>query len=110
MLLSKMTRGSVGAEISVRSSGRTLRSVRKLSNSPHQVGPDGAESMLAMLMSASSNVLADQLRSEGLASTVSLCESSVLAAEYMPSPVARDRLLIGSKDSVQNVANIFVRR
>ncbi len=110
MLLSKMTRGSVGAEMSTESASRTLKSVRKLGSKPEEVrGIDAPTDMLNMLLSGSANLLADQLRTGGILQVVTLSDNCMSTSDWMPIKETRDNMLRGVKDSLQNVANIFVR-
>ncbi len=108
LLMTKMAGGSVAAEMST-SAPRALKSVKKLSGSPQEVRPEAGDAMLSMLMSGSANMFADQLRNGGgLANIVELCHSTFLAADYMVNVAARDRLLLGTKESMQNVASVYV--
>ncbi len=108
LLMNTMLVGSVGAEISTSTSPRTLRSLGKLTSKPKEIQPESSADMMALLTSGTANVLADQLRMGTLATIVSLADSTVTSADYMASNAAAAKMLLGSKDCLQNIANVFV--
>jgi hypothetical protein len=109
LLLTKLWQGSVGAEVSAESAPRVLKSVDKASRVPKEMNPEGAAAMQALLVSGSANVLADQLRTGGLATILSLCDSTISAGDLTLGQSARSGLLMGVKDALQNAVNTFVR-
>ncbi len=111
LLLNTFSQGSVAREMAAENAPRALKSVSKLSRAPPQenLPLDAAESSLSLFVSGSALALSDHLRSGGLVDVTSLADSTVTAAEYMPSRAARDKLLLGCKESIQNSAQVYLR-
>jgi hypothetical protein len=109
LLLMKMSQSSVRTDLSAESAPKVLESVHKLAKNPREILSDAAESSLFLYMSGCAYLLADRLRSGGLKDIVTLSESTCSSAEYTPTPAAADKLLIGSKEGLQNAANVYVR-
>jgi hypothetical protein len=109
LLLSKMARGSVAADMSPESAPRTLQSVRKLANAPREVvRPEAAESVMQLTLSGSANSMSDQLRNGGFASMMDMCQDAMVMADYMPDGTSRDKIILETKESLQNSVAVYV--
>jgi hypothetical protein len=106
MLLNTMSRSSVAQELAPESASRALKSVKKLSRSPRELLPDAAKSSFDMFVAGSAQSLSDQLRTGGLSDIVSLADSVAVAAQNSPSLAARDNLLLGAREGLQNTAQV----
>ncbi len=109
LLIKKISQGSVAAEMSPDSAKRTLTSVRKLSSRPAEIDPNALGELSSLLFTGSANTLSDQVRTGGLQTVMSLSHNIILSAEMMLSGGSRHAVVLGVKDSLQNVLDTFAR-